>query len=103
MLIQIVVAWTPYCSTNCPDNRTPESYTVRYKAIDGSMEMFKTVESPDPGTELPETQVTLTTGIQSNTAYSISIMTNTYKLHNPEQTVSSDFSSETTGYTGMFI
>jgi len=65
--------------------------------------MFETVESPNPGTVHPETQVTLTTGIQSNTAYSISIMTNIYKLENPEQTVSSDFSTEATGYTGTFI
>jgi len=65
--------------------------------------MFETVESSNPGADHPETQVTLTTGIQSNTAYNISIMTNIYKVQNPEQTVSSDFSTETTGYTGTFI
>jgi len=62
--------------------------------------MFENVTRSIPGTNHPETQVTLTNGIQSNTAYNISIMTNIYRATNKHQTISSDFSTETTGYTG---
>jgi len=65
--------------------------------------MFETVESPKPGTTFPETQVTLTTGIQSNTAYNITIVTNIYINRDTQQTISSDLSTTIAGYTGMLF
>ena len=94
------VEWIPHCNDTCESAfRRPKGYTIKYVSTDGGSEFITTVESLDLERLLPDTNVTLSNGLESNTKYNISVMTR-IAINETEGTVNSDASQVYFGITG---